>query len=720
VWGLGKNRCGTAPQPRANYAEAIPGVSIVPGSLTGINYSNMPEKTLDYHRLETKTDDAAGRRLKGWLRARRVGILLDLIFSIVIATFFTVGGKGFWARAGTFAAFFLLFIVAFLFFEVVTWASGRLIENNFKTLLIGRYLRRRRIAWVSLIAVTLCTTMVLVVISVMGGWLNMFEASARGLSADLVVRSGSLAGFGGYEQMIDGMEKLPEVAAAVPTLQTFGLLNIGGMKSTPVQVLGLPIDRIGRVNQFPESLYRQHIGLIERLDQIKADRQKLDDNAKLSAAQKAQERASLDKEDAALKQELAKPPSFNLHDPVEVPVLLPDEVKMLDADKGILDTGDAALNNKLRFERWGPDNSRSGTLISQGAISEAEADKLRSLSDDKTWGKAVTQLFRESHWPGMIASTGVVEIRTGPDGKLQGREPFKHHLQATLMVLGVSREGRIDPNSRADTAYWIMDDSHTGMWQYDMESVYVPFDQLQTDLGMGATQATSRATGQTYTEPARTSEIHVKLKPGADPDAVKIKAQAIVDSVLGQQRRERMARGEEFDPAVDSNLVRVETWRESGAKYIDAIEHEKVLVVVLFSIISVVAIFLIFCIFYMIVAEKTKDIGIIKSVGASDMAVASIFLGYGLAIGVVGGGLALLASYVIIHNINELHALMAKLMHVRIWSPEVYAFDKIPNTMDPKETAVIVGIAVLSSVLGALIPAIRAARMNPVEALRWE
>jgi ABC-type lipoprotein release transport system permease subunit len=591
--------------------------------------------------------------------------------------------------------------------------------------LIVKYLLRRRIAWVSLCAVMLCTTMVLVVISVMGGWLNMFEASARGLSADLVVRSNSLAGFGGYEQMIERLQKkLPEVAAAVPTLQTFGLVNIGGMKSAPVQVLGLPIDQIGRVNQFPQSLYRQHIGLTERLDQIKTDRQNLEKDPKLSESQKAQEQAALDKETTALQAQLAEPPTFNLHDPVDVPVVLPDEVKLVEVklvggDNGALNTGDPALNQKVRFDRWGPDNSRSGSLVSRGPISDSEAEKLRSLSDDKNWGKAVTQLARESHWPGMIASTGVLEIRSGPDGKLIGREPFKHHLRATLMVLGVSRDGRIDPNSRADTSYWIMDDSHTGMWQYDMETVYVPFDVLQSDLGMGATQATSRITGQTYTEPARTSEIHVKLRPGADPDAVKIEAQKIVDQVMSQQRDERIARGEGYDPA-EANQVVVETWRESGAKYIDAIEHEKVLVVVLFSIISVVAIFLIFCIFYMIVAEKTKDIGIVKSVGATDANVAGIFLGYGLAIGIVGGGLGLLASYGIIHNINELHALMARVMHVRIWSPEVYAFDKIPNTMDPTETAVIVTIAVLSSVLGALIPAIRAARMNPVDALRWE
>ena len=57
---------------------------------------------------------------------------------------------------------------------------------------------------------------------------------------------------------------------------------------------------------------------------------------------------------------------------------------------------------------------------------------------------------------------------------------------------------------------------------------------------------------------------------------------------------------------------------------------------------------------------------------------------------------------------------------VVIWDPQVYAFDTIPNTMDAKEVTVIVIVAILSAVLGALLPAIRAARLHPVEALRWE
>ena len=77
-------------------------------------------------------------------------------------------------------------------------------------------------------------------------------------------------------------------------------------------------------------------------------------------------------------------------------------------------------------------------------------------------------------------------------------------------------------------------------------------------------------------------------------------------------------------------------------------------------------------------------------------------------------------AYLVVHNINELHSWMAAKLGVEIWNAKTYLFDTIPNTMNPRDAAVIVSVAILSSVLGALVPAIRAARMNPVEALRWE
>jgi lipoprotein-releasing system permease protein len=253
-------------------------------------------------------------------------------------------------------------------------------------------------------------------------------------------------------------------------------------------------------------------------------------------------------------------------------------------------------------------------------------------------------------------------------------------------------------------AFWIVDASRTQIWQYDSNTVYVPFKVAQRFLKMDEV----RDEDGKVEEPARTSDIQVKVKSGVDLQKAKA---AIAEAVQRVRTLHQIPR---------SYPILVQTWEESQALWLDAIENEKSLVTFLFSLISIVAIFLIFCIFYMIVVEKTKDIGIIKSVGATNAGVAGIFLGYGLAIGIAGAGAGLLFGYLIIHNINYLHTELGRRLGIVIWKPEVYAFDIIPNTMNPKEVAVIVLVAIVSSLLGALIPAWRAARMHPVEALRWE
>src|SRR5688572_848256 len=128
----------------------------------------------------------------------------------------------------------------------------------YKLHLILKYLRKRRIAWVSLIAVMLCTAMVLVVISVMGGWLRMFRESFHGLTGDVVVSGLSLTGFPHYEEIIKRVEELPEVDAAIPTLEAYGLVNFNNRIKKGVRVLGLPIDKIDKVNRFHESLNLQY------------------------------------------------------------------------------------------------------------------------------------------------------------------------------------------------------------------------------------------------------------------------------------------------------------------------------------------------------------------------------------------------------------------------------------------------------------------------------
>ncbi len=504
----------------------------------------------------------------------------------------------------------------------------------YKVLLITKYLRKRRIAWVSLIAVMLCTAMVLVVISVMGGWLRMFRETSHALVGDLVVYRLSLDGFPHYQDMIDKIEALPEVKAASPQIHTYGLVNIVDQIRTGVEVVGYDIKTIGQVNGFVDSLHLQKSELLAK--------------------------AAQDEEEAK--------------------GALPEDAAQLEANA-------AAMRQKAgAFPSWDKPLS-----------AEAYRDALPNSKADV------------ASWPGMIVGTGVIGLRPDDHGVVQ-RTDFMYRAWVRLTVLNISQGEDVTADNRLIRPYWIVDDSHTGVFQVDQNTVYVPFDVLQKDLNMDAQSYTDATTGEKKVQPARCDEIEISLKPGFDPNLVKPEVQKIVADMTRQYDDMTF----NYDPIV------TETWEERQADFLSAVEHEKSLLVILFAIISVVAIFLIFCIFFMIVVEKTRDIGIIKSVGATGSGVMAIFLGYGLAIGIVGAGGGLLLGYLIIHNINQLHAWMSEHLGVTVWNAKTYVFDTIPNTMDTRDVVVIVSVAILSAVAGALVPAIRAARMNPVEALRWE
>jgi len=472
----------------------------------------------------------------------------------------------------------------------------------YKLTLILKYLRKRRIAWVSLLAVILCTAMVLVVISVMGGWLRMFKEGFHGATGDIVVgRPGSLAGFTHYQEMIDKIEKLPEVNGAAPILRSGALMKIGGYRDV-VQVVGIQAEKMARVNGFAQSLHRQY------------------------------------------------------------------ELK------------------------GGATTQPAGFALPLAASEYREA--------------APTAVTDPAEWPGVIVGTYVI-ARKDENGDLK-RPQMAYRLPMTITVLGIDEQtSGVDINNKVQRPYWVVDDSRTKIWQIDDKTVYVPFELLQKDLRM-------EAFGE---EPARTNEIAIGLNLGADIDATRSKIEAIVQAVAKAHNLPFEGGGE---TASFNAPIKVMVWQEVNAKFIGAVEREKVLVTMLFGIISIVAVFLIFCIFFMIVVEKTRDIGIVKSVGATSAGVAQIFLGYGLAIGLTGAILGTLAGYLIVKNINWLHEMMGKVMGVKIWDAETYAFDTIPNTLNPNEMIVIFCVAVVASVIGALVPAIRAARLNPVEALRWE
>jgi lipoprotein-releasing system permease protein len=141
--------------------------------------------------------------------------------------------------------------------------------------------------------------------------------------------------------------------------------------------------------------------------------------------------------------------------------------------------------------------------------------------------------------------------------------------------------------------------------------------------------------------------------------------------------------------------------------------------VLLFLIVGVAG-FGILAIFSMIVVEKTRDIGILKALGASNGGVMKIFLAYGLLLGVVGAGFGTALGVTLTVYINQIEALLAHLTGMELFPRGVYYFNEIPTDIQPVSVALVNFGAVAIAVVFSVLPALRAALLHPVRALRYE
>jgi lipoprotein-releasing system permease protein len=166
--------------------------------------------------------------------------------------------------------------------------------------------------------------------------------------------------------------------------------------------------------------------------------------------------------------------------------------------------------------------------------------------------------------------------------------------------------------------------------------------------------------------------------------------------------------------------VQVSTWEDKQGPLLAAIGVEKGILNVLLFLIIAVAGFGILAIFSMIVVEKTRDIGILKALGASNGGVLKIFLSYGLLLGVVGAAVGTALGLAITIWINEIERVLARVTGQELFPRDVYYFKDIPTDVQPLSVGLIVLGAVGIAVVFSILPALRAALLHPVRALRYE
>ena len=161
-------------------------------------------------------------------------------------------------------------------------------------------------------------------------------------------------------------------------------------------------------------------------------------------------------------------------------------------------------------------------------------------------------------------------------------------------------------------------------------------------------------------------------------------------------------------------------WRQRNATFFSALQVERNVMFLILTLIILVAAFNIASSLIMLVKDKGRDIGILRTMGATQGAIMRVFLITGAAIGVVGAVMGFVVGLVVCLNIESIRQFLSWLTNTNLFPPELYFLSQLPAEVDASETTAVVVMALALSLLATLYPSWRAARLDPVEALRYE
>lgn len=526
----------------------------------------------------------------------------------------------------------------------------------YQALLTRRYLTSKIVPLVGVFAVMLCSAMVLITWSIMGGFLVMLLSIGREMEGDVTIAWPNV-GFAHYERLIEQLEADPMVAAACPMIETFGIVRLPDRRQPGAQIKGVD-ERFARVTAYERGIWWRPIEKPEPRDKARED---------------------------------PRLPEFGFHELFNK--TLRDGLRLRHSDPRTGETTPAAV---LGIELAGfSARQPEGFYAPAGSIGVRQPDGTFEWISGSIIGQNVTitvlPLSEGTQAIGLSQKIFPVanEFRTGL---------FEADRSTALLELGeLQRMLKMDAWERTRTV--------------ETDAGRNPFDIRVDEDGSESAGPRTEVIG---VEPARVTHVLVKAAPGFTPESLRERCVEIYARFA--------AEFEDQVPTPDQmRLSRtITTFEMQRGTFINAVKQETALVLFLLIVISFVAACLILSIFWAMVSEKTRDIGTLRAVGASRLGIAWLWLRYGAAIGLVGGLLGLGLATLIVWNINPIHEWMGRALNITIWDPKVYYFPTIPNKVQPAHALIVFTGALLFSLFGALVPAVRAARMDPVRALRFE
>lgn len=162
------------------------------------------------------------------------------------------------------------------------------------------------------------------------------------------------------------------------------------------------------------------------------------------------------------------------------------------------------------------------------------------------------------------------------------------------------------------------------------------------------------------------------------------------------------------------------TWMEMNKNLFSALKLEKTVMFIILVMIVLVAAFGVVSTLTMLVMEKTREIAILKSMGATAAGIMRIFILDGVVIGAVGTLVGLLGGLVVTKNLDRIVSFVERVFGIDAFPGDVYFLDKLPHQINAPDVVVVVIVSLIISFLATLYPSWQASRLNPVDALRYE